>query len=273
MKRYIILGCARSGTTVTHQCLKGHPDVSALNDEVRIDYFFAKGLSSFTHGHNLLEENEKAHDTIFNAITSLCSDDRTTTLGMKTAISSLEDALILVKTIKSHLKDIYVIFTIRKDLVAQYGSLKLAVKSGKFHSWRERKKNIKGKIKLGKYRYIDYLFECLYIIEEIQKLKSTHRVLEFNYESDIQNGNWSKLFDFLGLEQQMKIDWLTSKKVAPNPQNYICNYNQLTMLTNNVMNQYYSGKSIKIYESNRKIIKKLRSIKNKTLQIYGILRN
>ena len=46
--RYILVGPARSGTTVTHLALKGHPNVSAVRDEVRIDPLFTQGMGAFT---------------------------------------------------------------------------------------------------------------------------------------------------------------------------------------------------------------------------------
>ncbi len=52
MTNYIIIGPARSGTTVTHLILKGHPQVSALNDEIKVMQLFGKGISAYTFGND-----------------------------------------------------------------------------------------------------------------------------------------------------------------------------------------------------------------------------
>jgi hypothetical protein len=272
MKRYIVVGIARSGTTVTHLCLKGHPNVSALNDEVKVNKFFALGLSCFTHGFNLPEENQRAHLAIFDTITTLCADKDISANGMKVAVSSPQDANIFVKAVKMYFKNAYIIFTLRNDFVAQYGSMKLALKTGQYHSWREKNNYVKGKIRLNKYLYIKYLLDCLDIVATIRKLEETHEFLEFTYEVDISAGNWFKLFDFLRIERVDDIHWLTSKKVAPVPSEYIENYNQLTRLSERIRKRHCAGYPLGIYEMNRNAVELLKIVKNRAITFMKILK-
>ena len=48
--RFLIIGYQRSGTTVISHLLRGHPDVSSLGGELRIEPFFSHGTRVFTGG-------------------------------------------------------------------------------------------------------------------------------------------------------------------------------------------------------------------------------
>jgi hypothetical protein len=68
--RYLIVGMARSGTTVTHRALYGHPKVCALDDEIRVDPFFTRGIEAFTVGGANPWERENGSLQLFDALTS-----------------------------------------------------------------------------------------------------------------------------------------------------------------------------------------------------------
>ena len=68
-KKYIVIGCGRSGTTVTHLALRGHPNVCALNDEVKILPLFNNGINCYTYGNNTVEERGKQLGVLFDALT------------------------------------------------------------------------------------------------------------------------------------------------------------------------------------------------------------
>ena len=63
------------------------------------------------------------------------------------------------------------------------------------------------------------------IIETLRSLKKTHDCLEISYEEDvIKNPLFhNRLYDFLDL-QKMDPSWLDSQKVAPEPWEFISNY-------------------------------------------------
>jgi len=58
--RYLIVGCGRSGSTLIHLLLKGHPNIVALNDELKVSPFFTKGISTFTFGSDLVRGKTSA---------------------------------------------------------------------------------------------------------------------------------------------------------------------------------------------------------------------
>ena len=189
MKRYIITGCSRSGTSVTHNALKGHPNVSALNDEVLIEPYFNMGLSTFTHGRNLKIENEKGFQAIFDGICSIGANEDTEYIGLKTSLYYYPIyAKYVTSALEKYFPNIKVIITYRKDTVAQYGSWIRARKTGQYHSWNKKDKKLLHPIKLNKYQYIKQLLDNLDFMEELRNLNLTHDVLEFSYEDDICKG-------------------------------------------------------------------------------------
>ena len=120
--RYLIIGACRSGTTVVHLAIMGHPNVSALNDEVKINPFFTKGISAFTYGNDLEKEKEKGYSVLFDALTKLTADQNTTTHGMKVATNSSYLAKSAIDVLDKYLDNVKIIVIRRRDLVAQFGS-------------------------------------------------------------------------------------------------------------------------------------------------------
>lgn len=273
MKRYIVLGCCRSGTTVTHLTIKGHPNVCALNDELLVTPFYNKGISSFTQGHDLEIEKQNGHKKIFDAITSIQKNEQTIYTGLKTSLNYNRKYIDYIKDVlNSYFPNIKIIITIRNDLVAQYGSWIRAMRTGKHHSWDKSIKEIKTPISINKYLFIKYLFDCFWFIDNMRDLKKTHDVLEFSYENDISNGRFEKLFDFLELDN-VDINWLEAKKVSPKPENYIKNYKLLTNLFMELESMYYNDNLSTKYKLINKIVCKYVSTRKKTKNIINILRN
>ena len=80
IKRYVVLGLARSGTTVVHFALKGHPNIAALNDEVRVS-FFTEGISTFTQRDDNVLEKKVGSLSLFDAVAGVFSDENDTPVG------------------------------------------------------------------------------------------------------------------------------------------------------------------------------------------------
>jgi len=197
--RYIIVGPARSGTTVTHLCLAGHPNVSALNDEVKVHPFFTEGISAFTHGNDLETEFKKGFMAIFDALCTLNSPDELLAGGLKTAIGSSAEAANFVRSVQNFFPKVKIVLTLRDDIVAQFGSMELAKATGKWHSWVKPEGQLEGKITLDKDRLDAHAVDYLKTVRELQRLKETHEVFEVSYEKDILPGNrqvYHRLFQF-----------------------------------------------------------------------------
>lgn len=224
--RYLIVGCERSGTTAVDQAVTGHPEVSAVHDEIRADPLFVKGLSIFTCGHERPEEHTKGWRALFDAIAGINCDEKTRVIGMKCAISRLHKVKSIVENAKKIDANLRIIFVNRGDLAAQYGSLLRARQTGIWHSWNQGKSVSAQKINPDLSIFSQYASECLEIAKEFRSLKTCLPFKEVSYENDIEPnllGCARDVFEFLGLSP-CEPHWLNSKKVSPPPESFINNY-------------------------------------------------
>jgi transposase len=253
--RYLIVGMARSGTTVTHRALYGHPNVCALDDEIRVDPFFTRGIEAFTVGGANPWERENGSLQLFDALTSFEPGDpdpsgrwlvsycgtqgppkaQQLAHGMKVAINSKREADALVESLQRHFSGLRIIHVRRRDLVAQCASLERAVASGIWHSFAstpEARKEAPSKLSICLNKFRSYL-QCAREVEEsLASLHSTHEVEVVDFERDIESDPescWQRLFRFLDLVP-IKPDWVRSKKVAPQVSDYVENADELRRL-------------------------------------------
>lgn len=266
MQKYIIIGCGRSGTTVTHLALRGHPNVNALNDEVRIRALFNEGISCFTYGNNTEYENKHSLSYLFDALTSMSEKEEVKVRGIKCATYSPFDAGLFVEKVQNELSDVSIIYTRRNDFVAQYASKILAAKTGAHHSWQSKRVYDHIKIKISSIKYVNYLLNCLEVEDQILRLKKTNPFLEFSFEEDIKTGNFRKLFQFLDLEN-MSPTWLNSKKVSPFPEDYITNYDKISVLTEKITYAFLNETNkLRLLKKQQYYYEKIKKLKNKLMR-------
>ncbi len=229
LTRYLILGLARTGTTVLHLSVMGHPNVSALSDEIPVQPFFGRGLSTFTFGNEFEQEKERGHLVLFDAITSITATAQTTAIGAKTVAHTCEQAHIIVDALQKHLPGIKVVLTLRNDMVAQYGSLRGARATGAWHSWyRNIEDNRQQKMRINRSLFTRAALHWLDSLRVLRRLHDSHDVHEWRYENFMADREASVrgVFRFLGLPNA-EIAPLKSEKVKPPPQQYIHNYTRM----------------------------------------------
>lgn len=236
MIRYIIIGCARSGTTFTAQLLRGHPEVSAFSDEVRITPLFNQGIDAFCFGNVTAQEKEVGARRLFDALAGMTANEHTKAMGMKITFQLPDMVEIFVDYLQKYYPGIKIIWVKRADLLAQYGSLKRAMKSGHHHSWIQTRKEI-NKIYISKNKLKKYLNDSFSIYKQFDRLRSTHEVFVFSYEHHIMNHYFSELWTFLGVTPEEPL-WLHSQKVAPEADEYILNYKPLKRLYDSVVDHH-----------------------------------
>jgi len=248
-QRYIIVGMLRSGTTVTHHCLRGHPNVSALTSEVGVEPFFSQGITLFSFGQGATDhERSVGHRVLFDAAAGINADARTTTLGMKLAIATPRLARLLTDALRAHFPDLRVILTIRDDLLAQYASLQRAQGLGQWHSYSNKTQANGAKLRLHRYDFVDYLLDGFEILAELRALADSHTTLHFSYERDITAVDpldYGILFDFLDLPPTT-VEWVHSKKMSPPPEEYVENYAVLRSLADEITAWYQAGHSVAV---------------------------
>ncbi len=232
--RYLVVGLPRSGTTVVHLGIMGHPNVAAFSDEIHIKPFFDLGVATFSFGSEHDEERREGRRRMFDALASLQADQDTTHLGIKVCAQTVEQANILVQSLTENLPEIKVVLTVRSDLVATYGSLCNARRSGIWHSWNDsgRRAGVRKQRRLSPFMFSRFAVRSLQIIHILHQLRKTHDVFEFEYERLLGTSPetiWEELFSSIGLPT-IEPTWLEAKKVMPPPQRFIENYDHLTNL-------------------------------------------
>ncbi len=244
---YFIVGTQRSGTTVTHHCLRGHPSVSALRGELAHDPFFTEGLLTFTYGRpGTKKEQKKGRRSLFNAVTEPERTSDTRACGVKCALSdNKRRAKCFTEVVQREFPDVKIIRLKRRDKVAQFGSLRKANKKNVWHRKNEDRKVVAPKIELDKHKFIAYLLSLHETNKILSSLEETHDIMTVEYEKDILDGELrtnSDLFSFVGVGPE-EATWLEHRKVSPPPEEYITNYDELTEMQREVSGQLAAGHS------------------------------
>jgi hypothetical protein len=235
--RYIIVGMPRSGTSVTHFCLRGHPSVAALREEVGVEPLLTQGLATFTFDH---PNTKRGIPALFDAMTSVqtVSDPRARGIKVTTATERL--ARLFKEEVQSHLPDARIIHITRRDWVARFGSLTKAEKTG---VWG-RSDQSAPTLELDPYAFAEYVVESHQVFQALRSLRKTHDVFEVNYEDIILEGelpNHESLFEFVGVKP-MKAEWLWEQKYSPPPESYIENYHDLKSLQGKIKSEIEQGR-------------------------------
>lgn len=234
--RYIIVGMPRSGTSATHFCLRGHPSVAALREEVGVEPFLTQGLATFTFEH---PNTKKGISALFDAMTAVQAVSDPEVRGIKVTTATERLARLFKEEVQSHLPDVQVIHVTRRNWVARFGSLKKAEKTG---VWG-RSDQSAPTLTLDPYAFAEYVVESHQISQILRSLRKTHDVFEVNYEDIILEGglpDYESLFEFVGVEP-MRAEWLWDKKFSSPPESYIENYHDLKTLQANIKSEIERG--------------------------------
>jgi len=226
--RYLVIGYSRSGTTAIHLGLVGHPETSALDGELRPLPFFSKGAAAFTGGHLHDEEKQVSHRVLFDALASMRNPDAQV-LGAKTACNSPKEAQVIVDQLLKHLPTIKIVHVVRRDVIAHFGSVYSARKSGVFHSWdAKRDAKEKKEVALPRWQLMQFIRATRRLNSVLDKLQTNHDYLRVSQEDLLANPDdtYKSLFEFVGVDASVPVTWQSAKKVLPDARAYISNYDQ-----------------------------------------------
>ena len=237
--RYVIVGMPRSGTTLIHQAIAGHPHASALNDELRVSPFWDQGLSTFTFGHDTPEERRAGHVTLFDAITSIAASPETRAFGVKCCVSSPKEAELVVTSAMRTLPGVKLIVVIRRDLVAQYASLLRARQGGAWHSWRQTDRPPVAHVHIRPLLFDRYVTNALETLARLQCAPAAH-VVEFEELVAGRAEGLRAIFAFLDLAD-VPVSWELGEKVSPAPEAYVDNYREMRSRLAYLVNAHASG--------------------------------
>jgi hypothetical protein len=224
--RYVIAGLPRSGTTFIHKAIAGHPNASALNDELRVSPFWDRGLSTFTFGHETPEERGAGHVVLFDAVTSIAASAETRAYGVKCCVSSPEEAELILTCTARAIPGVKIILVVRRDLVAQYGSLLRARRGGAWHSWRRTERPPVAHVHIRPLLFDRYVTNALDTLARFQSTPGV-RVVVFEELVASKADGFREIFDFLDLPD-VAVGWELGDKVSPSPEAYIDNYLEMS---------------------------------------------
>jgi hypothetical protein len=237
--RYVIAGLPRSGTTFIHKAIAGHPNASALNDELRVSPFWDQGISTFTFGHETPEEQRAGHAALFDAVTSIAASAETRALGVKCCVSSPKDAELVVTSATRTIPGVKLIVVVRRDLVAQYASLLRARRGGAWHSWRHPDRPPVAHVHIRPLLFERYVTNALDTLAILRCEPGAHIVVFEELVAGKADG-FREIFDFLDLPD-VAIDWELGDKVSPLPAAYIDNYGEMSKRLAVLVERHASG--------------------------------
>lgn len=245
--RFLVVGMARSGTTVVHQALQGHPNVRTSMDEIKVAPFFTTGYATFTVSGDSPFEQENGYGILVDALTMLPCHERGPALlglcgtdewpkreplanGVRVAIGNAQEAETLVAALQRFpsLLEFAIVRVHRNDLVAQCASLRRAQRTGRWHSFRPGKPTVRAPeapFEIPTSEFATFCDDARRTIAALDKLADSHRVLELSYEDEIAThgtAGQERLFRFLGLPW-IEPNWITARKVAPPVEDYVTN--------------------------------------------------
>ena len=230
MRRFIVVGMQRSGTTVTASQLKRHPQVSASSDEVFVSPMFTQGTSAMTAGGEGYLERKAGYLGLFDTLTRSYANSATRACGLKVALNSYEDAIDFANCLREFLPEVAVIMVHRTDLVAQYASLVRAEATAQWHAVPGDLEATDETLRLDPSDFERYATTCHRATAQLRMLEATHDLFEISYEHDIEGGaGFDGMFRFLGL-QPPESHRDSMRKVSPPPREYVENYDELREL-------------------------------------------
>lgn len=259
-KRFLIVGMPRSGTTVTHRALQGHPNVMTMMDELKVEPLFTEGVSGFTVSGNNEHQRDHGYGMLIDALSMVPCSRRgvdvmgyggtdeypkreTLANGAKLVVSSPRETKKLVEALQQRpsLSELNIIRVVRNDLVAQCASLERARRSGRWHSFftkegQEKKSGSADSFEIDEEEFIIYRDSSHRIQAKLDKLGDTHPHLVLSFEDQIVSKGpeaFLPMLDFLGLPR-ITPTWLASSKVSPPVRDYVTNADRLYELQNEV---------------------------------------
>jgi len=209
-----------------------------VKEEVGVDPFLTEGMAAFTFEDPGTQN--PGVSALFDAMTSIQSVSDPEARGMKLTTGSKALARSFVNGVQEYLPDVRIILVLRRDLVARFGSLVKARKTG---VWDGIHDGSVPELRLDPHEFAEYAIESYEIRRMLRELEETHTVMELGYEEVILEGDLpthEPLFEFVGVEP-MEADWLWERKFSPPPESYIKNYQRLRRLHQSIERSLGNG--------------------------------
>ncbi|MCP4309315.1 MAG: sulfotransferase [bacterium] len=235
-RRFLVVGMQRSGTTLVHQIIAGHPDVFTHSREAAPRLFTEAGDSHFNtdrslfpsdvpRGTQALDPDELVRLYFDAAVAHAgeCLPD--TVRGLKVATGLQHETKAMVEAIIEHFSDLAVIVVKRDDPLAACASYHFASHTGRFQAF-EGEDVTAQPMTISRDYLVRYVHNWHAINAALHGLLALPRSMSVVYERDIAGGRLTDggaLFDFLGVDRR-PVTWVSLRKSLPPPEDIVANH-------------------------------------------------
>jgi hypothetical protein len=224
VRRFVVVGMQRSGTTLTLAQLTAHPQVAMFPEELHTALFSAAIVDRSPRGETR-RSRTRSMRALFDDLAPPRAGVRAR--GLKTAIATVEHAARFVGCLATHGAGIDLVVVRRRDLVAQLGSALRAQRLGVWHRRAgEPPPVLQELVRIADAQLEEYVRKVVDCHRLLDHLAADRRTLQLDYEDDVVSGlDWARLCKFLGVDETVPTRAL--HKVSPPPEDFIADYEQL----------------------------------------------
>lgn len=198
VRRFLVIGMQRSGTTVTRSLLASHPDIALGPEEIHLA-LFQRTVHATTDRGETPQHRTATLRSVFDALAGRRAEHAF--VGLKTALTDAAATARLVACLAAHAHDVDLVVVRRHDLLAQLASLRRAQATGIWHDRDGRGSGSAVKVSITPDELAAYVEECVACARLLATCAAGRRVLEIDYDIDIAGGRLrAALQGFFGIE-------------------------------------------------------------------------
>ena len=239
-RRFLVIGMQRSGTTVVHQILSGHPDVLSNPREAAPRLFYDYGAHYFNTEGKLFPTDNRAPLTraelvrgYFDlAVAQAARGGAGGVRGLKVAIGSGSEAERMTDAVLSDFRDLKIVVVERRDGLAACVSFYFAQQNQRFQVFNGE--NLAPvRFRLDPDYLVRYLVNWYKINRALRRLSAAEAVLRIGFEDDLASGrvlDGEKIFRFVGL-RPVPVRWVSLRKALPAPEEMLLNFEECRRTT------------------------------------------
>lgn len=197
VRRFLVIGMQRSGTTVTRSLLASHPDIALGPEEIHLA-FFQRTVQTTTNRGETPQHRSATLRSVVDALAGRRANHAF--VGLKTALTDAAATARLVACLAAHAHDVDLVVVRRHDLLAQLASLRRAQATGIWHDRGGGGRGAEVKVTITPAELAAYVTDCVACERLLATLAAGRRVLHIDYEADIVGGQIaSVLQSFFGI--------------------------------------------------------------------------
>jgi len=234
VRRVLLVGMQRSGTTVTQSLLTGLPSIAMAPEEIHTSFFQRAVLATTERGETPRQRSASMR-RVFDELAGRAPEH--TVAAVKTALPDAKATAHLAACLAAHADDFDLVVVRRRDLLAQLASLRRAQATGIWHRRRgDDNSGAELRIVITEAELADYVQTCVDCDSLVQQLLPGRRALLLDYAQHVVGNQVAEeLARFLEVELPTGPPRL--RKASPPASHYVVDHDRLaamvpTMLAN-----------------------------------------